>query len=414
MRHIWTIGALVVLGCSDTRPPQASTGARQNPCTSSKAPGEALDLDVARCLADNPAAKVPPAREHPVVLYLDHSASIQGFLDPEYPTRIPTDFRSVIDKLVVGVKPARAYGYGVALREVKADLGVIGQKSFYSDRDTRMEDALRLIARDTLLSNSHVVVGDARRGSPDAANSQFSLMREVAGTWIDHGGTFAVASSLAPFKTVESDPSGCRRGSDASATATGQTCPLYAFAFIPPGDELRILTALSSVFVNLFAWPVPTIPGAAIGIQSQGSGPALTVEPSWERASDGSPVARTRGPAATNTRVTAALRILDSVSGADASAKQREWLPVDGQTFLIRPSGEPRAVSIVTRGRNAQKSIVRLDVMPSGDPSWLNAFDAANATDVVRTYGFGRLFEPFRQRAANATTPFAHAYFVVN
>lgn len=421
-------------GAGDRPKSSASTGSG---CDTPKPLGEARDLDLARCLAGAPSPAKKQSVEHSVTLYLDHSASMQGFLDPKYATHVPTDFRSVIDKLIVGLKPAKAFAYGVALQQVQPDLGTVGKKSFYSDRDTRMEDALSLIAKDTGSVSTHVLVGDGRRGGPDAANSQYSRMRAVAEEWIGRGGTFAVAASMAPFTTVESDPSGCRQGADATTDSLRQTCPLYAFAFIAPGDELRILGTLASVSEHLYAWPVPAIDRSALTVEASGSSPALTVQPTWAMSRDGSSIARSRGPSATNNAVSAQVRVRDSTTfngrtfdklltgegtqlqlfakSMDAAAEGHEWLPIAGGGAVIRVSTEkPLTVVLVTRGQAAARSIVRLDLVTTGEPSWLSEFDAGDAKDVIRTFGLGRLFEPFRQEARKSTPRFGHMFFVVN
>jgi hypothetical protein len=257
-------------------------------------------------------------------------------------------------------------------------------------------------------------------------------MRELASAWVNRGGTFAVASSLAPFKTVASDPSGCRSGN--AQDASGQTCPLFAFAFIAPGDEMRVLATLAGVFENLYAWPMVSIPPSSLAVLATASSD-ITVEPLWSVARDSTPIVRTRGAKSTNSEATATMRIADSTSvpGAtlrklldgqgvqpglfakslDVAAAQREWAKVAGGASVIRPTG-PGTVAIVSRGPTSAKSIVRLELVPTGEPSWLAKFDAADASDVLRTYGLGRLFESFRQDATNGVKPIAHVYFVVN
>src|SRR4051812_12135348 len=109
---------LALAACADSPRGSSPATSATNPCSTTKPAGEAHDLDVAACLTDASTTNSQVAREHPVELYLDKSASIQGFLDPDYPTHIPTDFRSVIDRLVVGVRPVKTYGYGENLTQV--------------------------------------------------------------------------------------------------------------------------------------------------------------------------------------------------------------------------------------------------------------------------------------------------------
>lgn len=353
-----------------------------------------------------------------VVLYVDRSGSMQGFLDPDYPTRVRTDYRSVIDGLVVGLGPARAYGFGSGIRETEASLGVLGDRAFYSDNDTRLEDALALVARDTALSATHVIVGDGRRGNPNTANDQYVRIRRLAEGWVGGGGTFLAAASLAPFKPVENDPAGCR--STADSAAVRQTCPLYAFVFVAPGAETRIAAALAGRFEHVFAWPLPAVPPGGLTLVPARSHADLTVERGWQRAADGTPIVRVRGAKASNLPLAAALVLRDTTSPAGRAAAaglrgQRirtgisvrplggsgsEWAPSPAQGSLVRPAGgDTLAVEFLTRGSDGPKYLYRIDLLPSGTPSWLERFDAEDARDAVRTYGLGRLFELFRTRA---------------
>ena len=97
----------------------------------------------------------------------------------------------------------------------------------------------------------------------------------------------------------------------------------------------------------------------------------------------------------------------------DVSALQRAWTPIQSGSAVIR-STAPTTATIVTRGPTSAKSIVRLELVSTGEPKWLSEFDANDASDVLRTYGLGRLFESFRQDATNGQKPIAHVYFVVN
>src|SRR5688572_9427556 len=194
-----------------------SRGAAATATCKRTADGEAGDLALARCLANDELLPSSHAAEHPVVVYFDRSASMRGFLDPKYPTRIPTDYRSVIDRLVVGLRPARGFSFGAALRPAEPTLATLGNRDFYVDRDTQTEQVLAEIARDTTSLETHIIVTDGRRGSPNAADAQYVRLREHGTRWVGRGGSFIVGTSLAPFQTVASDPSGCRRSRDAAA-----------------------------------------------------------------------------------------------------------------------------------------------------------------------------------------------------
>lgn len=375
---------------------------------------------MAACLADVPLAERPPQANAPVVLFVDRSASMRGFLDPAFPTRVRTDYRSVIDKLVVGLRPEEGYSFGAAVQPIQATLATLGDREFYSDGDTRVEDALAIVARDSVAARSFIIIGDARRGTPTAADGQFAQMRLLAERRVDAGGSFIVAASLAPFSTVPSDPSGCR--SD-QADDPRQTCPLYAFAFVARGADAQIATALAHVFEHVYAWPMRTIAGTSMALEPAAPRTDVRFTREWPRASDGAPVARVQGPAPVTRWLTVHVRLRDTTDAAARgvqaqldgqqmqlrvtarsfapAAKATPWQPAGGAAALVRPTpGVPLAIDVVTRGPQAPATIYRVDVVPSGQPSWLDEFDAANAGDRLRTYGLTRLFEPFRQRSA--------------
>lgn len=393
------------------------------------AEGEAGDLALARCLATPELIPDDPSTGSPVVVYFDRSGSMRGFLDPKYPTRVPTDYRAVIDRLVVGLRPTRGFSFGTALKPADPTLATLGNLTFYSDRDTQTEQVFTEIARDTASAESHIIVTDGRRGSPTAADAQYVRMREQAIRWVERGGTFVVATSLAPFTTVASDPSGCRRSADAGTEP--QTCPLYVFGFIAAGDETRITTALAAVFEHVFVWPAPVIPPDALTlIPDDPERRDLRIERRWASAAKGTPIMRVRGDSATNRTLTATIALRDTAA-AEArahaallkdqgmrialysraltpAAAAQPWREIEARGALVRAvdagaPGETRsgqAIALVSRGPRGPISMFRVDLVPTGVPLWLDQFDASDASDVVRTYGLGRLFEGFRAQAA--------------
>src|SRR5689334_12324461 len=97
---------LVVTACPAERPDGYSArdaaGARETPPAVCRrtAEGEAGDLALGRCLATPELTRSDRAAVKPVVVYFDRSGSMRGFLDPYSPTRVPTDYRAVIARLV--------------------------------------------------------------------------------------------------------------------------------------------------------------------------------------------------------------------------------------------------------------------------------------------------------------------------
>jgi hypothetical protein len=398
--------------------------------------GEPADLRHAKAMATGDSLAVWPEAEagRPVVLYVDRSQSMRGFLDPAYPGRVATDYRSVIDGFDARLKPSRVYGFGNEVREAEGQgLGVLGNKEFYGDANTEIEEVFPLISGDSAAASTHVLIGDGRRGNPDAANGQFVRMRALAEQWIDRGGSFIAASSAAPFRPVQNDPAGCR----ASGDADQQTCPLYAFAFVAPGDQGRVAAALASVFQNLYVTPLPAVPGSGVAMTSRGSA-EINLEPGWLAAADGTPIVRARGKTATNTPLRASLVLDDTTSPRGhamlASLRGRRLMPVlavrtlaadpaaspwrasPARGGLMRPTADPFTYEFISRGTgpDVPRYLYRLQLHPAGEPSWLDGFDAESAGDALRTYGLSRLFESFRGMDPRSAPPVLRAYVVVN
>jgi hypothetical protein len=149
----------------------------------------------------------------------------------------------------------------------------------------------------------------------------------------------------------------------------------------------------------------------------------------WTAAADGTPIARVTGNVAskalfqtdvslddtTSARGHAFALILDGEGTSPIvtarpfrlSAIQEPWLSVSGPSSLVFPAADGRTIGLGTHGPNGVQSIYRIDLVPTGEPTWLLEFDAANAGDIVRTYGLGRLFESFRitaKRSIGATS----------
>lgn len=418
---------LLITACGDrsANPPPCEEGS------------EGCDIQRAQGMVRDDSVPVWPTAEagKPVILYVDRSQSMRGFLDPEYPTRVRTDYRSVLDGFDARLRPSQVFGFGNEVRAAEGGgLGILGNKEFYSDGNTELEDVFPRIQADSALGATHVIMGDGRRGDPNAANGQFVAMRAHAERWIEAGGTFIVASSAAPFRPVENDPAGCR----ASGEAGDQTCPLYAFAFVAPGDQGRVAAALAAVFQNLYVTPLPAVPETDVRMSSPGTA-QITMEPAWAKAPDGTPIVRVRGKTATNAPMRASLALRDTASplgraallairgrrlvpaiavrtlASDTAASS--WRPSPATGALVRPVAEdPFTYEFLSRGTDAgvPRYLYRLELHPAGEPSWLEAFDAESASDALRTYGLGRLFESFRARDPAAAPAVIRSFVVVN
>jgi hypothetical protein len=396
-------------------------GATSSQCTRSGA-GEGADRALAACLTrdDQGVYEGKGSLPAPVSVFVDRSASMQGFLDPAYPAHLPTDYRSVIDKVLVGLHPAAAHSFGSGIREIQATLGTLGQKTFYTDADTRLEDVLAYVSRDATLAHSYVIVTDGRRGSPNAALGQYVALRAAAEQWIARGGSLIVAASMAPFSTVASDPSGCRRGSE---SAQDQRCPLYAFAFGAPGAQRSLVGSFGEAFEQLYTWPAVRLRGDELDPVAITPQTVLRFEPNWPATAKGTLVVRSRGDAPTTKWSTLKLNIRDttSVEGAGLLAALRgdqlrmvihtrrfgdgpvgAWTLLTGNASIVRPTpADPLAIDVVTRGsaNGGDPTLYRIDLLSDGYPSWMDRFDASNAADRVRTFGLDRLFEAFKHDA---------------
>jgi len=396
---------------------------------------EPVEIARAEALARDDSVPAWPTAEagKPVILYVDRSQSMRGFLDPEYPTRVRTDYRSVLDGFDARLRPSRVLGFGNEVRAAEGSgLGVLGNKEFYSDGNTELEEVFPLVEADSALGSTHVIIGDGRRTDPNSANTQYVRMRDLAERWIGRGGTFIAAASHAPFKPVAADPSGCR---DTAAGGDAETCPLYAFAFVAPGDEGRLTAALAATFEDLFVTPIPALPPAGAQLLSPGTS-VLTLEPRWARTPRGAPIARVRGTAETNQPLRASIMVRDTTSpsgrGALSALRGRRlvpqlsvraladdsaaapWLPSPARGALLRATDDPLVYEFFSRGPQAPRYLYRIELHPAGEPAWLERYDAEAAADARRTYGLGRLFESFRARDPRATAPVVRLYAVVN
>ncbi|HYH79617.1 MAG TPA: hypothetical protein VEX86_07460 [Longimicrobium sp.] len=378
---------------------------------------------------------------HPVAVYADRSRSMRGFLDPAYPTRV--DYRSVIDGLQARLAPRRVYGFGSRVRvEPNAGLEVLGNREFYGDHDTEMEEALDSIAADSLRTWSHVVIGDGRRSDPNLAHRQFVRMRELALQWSRGGGIFLVAVSRAPFHVVQGDPSGCHAATAGASRDSARQCPLYAFAFAAPGDGIRIATDLSGLFEHVWGYPLPTAPLGAVALQPDepDAEPSVGYDPTWLSGPPTVPKLEAAVPATRRFRLdlaavdttTPAGRLLGRLLAASprmelnarpvtADSIATPWARQDGRSGPVRVGADGTAVDVFSPGGDDCLSVrkgepcgtlYRIEVRVPGAPAWLSAVEAREAADAERTFGLGRLFAPFLP-LAGTSPPLARTYLLV-
>jgi len=364
----------------------------------------------------------------PVELYVDLSQSMRGFLDEQFSTE-PARYRNVIAIIDARLAPSPIRGFGSQVRVVgRTAAATLDDKGIYTDGNTQMEDVFPLIAADSQLGASHLIVGDGRRSDPVRANAQYARMRQLAADWIARGGTFAVAASQAPFTPVASDPSGCRVQDDADDA----TCPLYAFAFLAPGDEERVANALAERFQHLFVTPAPAAEERAVTFRALTQTQEISLEPAWVERPGLGLVARSRGRVATMNPLEAEIVLADAdaperrartaaLAGQEVRATVHArrlhatpgeaWEPVTGDAQQVIAGKDPFHWRFVSFGPDEERIAFRIELLTSGMPRWLGGFDAESANDALRTYGLGRLFQGF---AGTGTGPVLRAYVVAN
>jgi hypothetical protein len=368
--------------------------------------------------------------EQPIVIYADRSASMIGFLDPDYRTQ--KDYRSVIDGLHARLAPDAFFSFGTAVLPIPgAGLHILGNAAFYTDRNTELEQVVDSIARDTALQRNHIILGDARRSDPNSAHRQFIKMRELAQRWTSRGGTFLVAVSQAPFHPVPNDPSGCYAPeSGRAASDSALTCPLYAFVFAAPGDGMVIATVLDNVFEHIWAFPIPTAQLGIFELREQSLANRVRFEPEWLPAGGSSRTARFSAEEYINDPsilevvpslgAPAVLRSLANGSQLEARLSATtvgsdttggpQWATVDHGQGYFRFHGQDRTVQAFRPGDVCTVAgmsdpcgiLYRLELVPTGRPAWLGRFEAESAADRARTFGVGRLFEAFAASATSA------------
>jgi hypothetical protein len=198
-----------------------------------------------------------------------------------------------------------------------------------------------------------------------------------------------------------------------------------------------VAAALAAVFQNLYVTPLPALPERGVGWSAQKAA-QITFRQEWAAAPDGTPIARVRGSAATNVPLRASLALRDTttplgraallairgrrlvpaltvrtlVANPDASP----WRPSPARGALMRTAGDPFTHEFFSLGPgdDVPRYLYRLELHPTGEPSWLDAFDAASASDALRTFGLGRLFEGFRARDPATMPPVIQSFVVVN
>jgi hypothetical protein len=91
-----------------------------------------------------------------------------------------------------------------------------------------------------------------------------------------------------------------------------------------------------------------------------------------------------------------------------------EWTDPDPATSVVKTDQDRQGLSAISRGAATPRSLIRIDFVPSGEPSWLPLVTATDVNDVIHTYGIDRLFEGFRNQAKNNPVPMGRLFLVAN
>jgi hypothetical protein len=433
---LFVCGAFTVGGCgadagSSTRD---RVSARTASATCSAAgSGVVAELALAKCLAraDSLAPRWPTlAANKPVSVYIDRSGSMAGFLKPGF-SGDPRSYAVVIDKVILALSPQRKYGFGSQLVSMPNLLERLPRPEMYTDNNTLLEATLDSVASDTGHHATHLIVGDGRRSTKGDADAQYVRMRTEAARWVQGGGTFVVAASRAPFERPRNDPAGCRTSGNSLAR-----CPLYAFAFVAPGDETRVVGALTDAFDHVFVWPLPSVPPASLVLRPTAALGGLSLNSKWATAMDSTVIARTSAPTHISARTCVPIEFsrqepppLDRSARAGLDGQRIEvelhvraltsaaqpWIPSKGAGALVRPdTASELKLCFRSLGTAGSPYLYRADLKATGVPGWLQHFDAPQHPDSTRTYGLRYLFEAPRQASQNAPRVVGRLYVVAN
>lgn len=395
-----------------------------------------VETSVRQVAPDHPLAEQSPAA---VVVYIDRSGSMNGYLDAENADSSQTtglsasNLRTTLTRLLaVGGEQTTVFGFGEKAAPLPAlarteVLGQLFSQSFYNESDTRTEDVLALVRADSGRASVHLIVTDGRRGSGESAIAQYQRMGEVASWWTAQGGIFAIAASMPPFRHVRGDSAGCWQS---TPSAEGR-CPLYVFAFLPASAAERTLTLLDGVGDRLYAYPAPSDGRIRMGHttpSAQGNGSVAVV-----RANPFVLGFRAQGaqnqPAEAQVKLTfhldesaARFALDDSLTWRLERAALRrdepQWTQAgDASQERVQPGAFQQAAGSALELPVAVRSYVgiaptlyRVQVSTLGMPRWVREYEAVQQRDSLRTYGLSTLFTQLQPRPAALGGAFVTIY----
>jgi hypothetical protein len=358
-----------------------------------------------------------------------------GYLDTEFAESFSVgpgsvSYRRMLNRLsTLGGAEARVFGFGsrlvpVAVRSNQDIIAQLVRQDFYRDDDTRLEDVLDAVRRDSARASTHLIITDGRRGDGGSAIAQYKSVGELARAWAADG-MFALAVTTAPFRKVRNDRAGCWTADRAGAADI--RCPIYVIAFLPRTAAREVLDVLRAASTRLYV--TPSVADTAIVMRvdrtKAGGSQAAALRTAGGRSPADPPRLLLGMPAGQQGNVAVEVRVDADVSrslarfSADDSlvvrlfqaplASAPTWDEVrerDLTNAWVKPMpavvDSARAeisvpVALRTRAQLAPTAY-RVEVLSAGVPAWLGDYEATQQGDSTRTFGLSTLFEHLRGR----------------
>ena len=398
-----------------------------------------------------PMATHPLPPQHPpsdVKLYVDRSASMAGYLDSLYASEFgvgegSSSLRRVLNRLFAASdRRMTVYGFGdrvttpaASSRQANQDvIATLVRPDFYNDNNTRLEDVLDSIARDTTRQSVHLIITDGRRGDGGSANAQWKRIGELARDWSGADGMFALAAIEAPFHQIRNDKAGCWSNTPGKVFV----CPLYVMAFAPRGSASPVLQALRDVGHRLYV--APTFSDSALTVEAKpvgGGTGSLNIEggaqtgrplhllftapdapPAKPEVAALSVIARLAGGAARYAADDSFDIVMRSMALGGKSSPA-SWQPVHEVASAwatpaapyVDSAGPKLIVPLKLKARQGVNKVrYQFDIRSTGRPTWLAQFESSQQGDATRTYGLSALFAQLHPTPTAVTSFFVSIY----
>lgn len=407
--------ALAVLGCaSESDSGGASGPAQARACLTSAATPVLPDLEL------------PQQHAVPMKLYVDRSGSMAGYLDKNFGAGFgigsgAANLRQLLNSITaVGGQTMAVYGFGNRVTVVKGTaardvIGTLVSQGFYTDNNTRLEEVLDTIAKDTGRTFTHLIITDGRRGDGASAIAQYKRLGELGRAWAADPakpGVFVVAAADAAFRKHREDRAGCWA---ATGTPSVFNCPIYVFGFLPLSASDSTLSALHESMQRIYATPVHS--SAAISFAARrssapsgafqafdGQTPAkplkLIFHSDSPQVSTVSLVVRADANGGTARYAATDSLVTQLYSAPLCATGARSWTRIkDPGSAWVRPGAVSDSagnvlLTVDLRARAAVPQLAyKVELHSAGRPNWFDEFAAAEQGDATRTYGLQTLLD---------------------